>query len=241
MRLRSLHLILFLALSALVIAEMPARAPQDAGFSVKRTPKVGALTKYSLVIEYEVQGKKGSISGSVSEKVTNIDKDGNFSVEQAQLDASATYGDEKVDTPTRSAVDLTYKPNGLVTTIKGDAVDGDAYRMENLGVILDPGKKLNPGDEWTFDIKGDKTLGTVDAHADYTLVGPEKVGQLDTIKIKGTVKETSGDLPAMNEFTEWLSKDDGSLVQMDAKWTNAPFAGLSYPVTATIKMLRAGS
>jgi len=216
------------------------------GLTVKRVPKEGAIVKYSMTVDFDVNGGQGHLQATISEKVTSVDKDGNFTIEQSQADASGTYNNEKIEVAARPPITLTYKPNGQVSAIKDtqDAssktgiIDSSSYRMENLADIIDPGKQIQAGDLWVSTVKADKTLGTVDAKAEYKFIAEEKIGDIDTLKIKASIKESEGDKPAQNEFSEWISKEDGSMVQMEAKWTNAPFPGVSYPVTATIKMVR---
>ena len=58
-----------------------------------------------------------SLAATIVEKVTDIDKDGNYTVEQSQLDGTYTYDDEKRDMPKRTPITLTYKPSGQVTTM----------------------------------------------------------------------------------------------------------------------------
>ena len=218
----------------------------DDGLTIKRNLKEGSIAKYAMIVEFEVGGGLGHLEATITEKVTSVDKDGNYTIEQTQTDATGTYGGEKIDVPPRPAITLVYKPNGQVTTIKdtpdpaakSQFVDSMSYRMENLATILDPGKQLQVGDIWTGTFKADKVLGTIDAKGEYRLLSEEKIGDLDTIKIKGTVRESDGDKPASNEFTEWRSKSDGSMVNLEEKWTNAPFPGVSYPVSASIKMTR---
>ncbi|MDR3692128.1 MAG: hypothetical protein P4L46_22295 [Fimbriimonas sp.] len=216
------------------------------GFTVKRVPKEATITKYSMSVDFEVNGGQGHLQATVSERILSVDKDGNFTVEQTQADASGTFNSDKIDTPARPAVTLTYKPNGQVTLIKdsneaaakNSFVEAASYRMENLGDLIDPGKTVEPGDTWAAKIKGDKALGTIDANADYKLLAEEKIGDINTLKIRATIKEADGDRPAQNDFTVWIDKVDGSMVQLEAKWTNAPFPGVSYPVTAVVKMSR---
>jgi len=213
----------------------------DDTYAIKRTPMVGAVAKFIMTGDFQVNGGQGQIIATVSEKVTAVDKDGNFTVEQSQIEASGTFEKEKIETPSRNPISLTYKPNGQVTSIKGDLIDANSYRMENLGALVDPGKQVAINDVWTSESKADKDLGTVAVKAIYKLIGEEKIGNVDTLKIQATVKETEGDKPAENEFTEWISKTDGSMIQLQAKWTNAPFPDISYPVTATIKLSRVAS
>ena len=211
------------------------------GFSLKRIPKVGAAVKFSMEATFQANGASGTLKAVLLEKTTGMDKDGNFTVQQSQLEASATYDSESIDVSARTPVTMTYKPNGQVTLIAGDLTDANAYRMENLGSLLDPGKQVNVGDVWITEIKEDKSLGTHGVHTELKLIGEEKIGEFNTIKIKGMSKEDFGDSPATDDFTIWINKEDGSLVQLESKWTNAPFPGQTAPIPATIKMTRLAS
>jgi len=211
------------------------------GFSIKRAPKVGAAVKYNLDVSFDANGGQGTLKATLLEKVTNIDKDGNFTVEQSQLDASGTFDKEQIEVSTRTPVTLTYKPNGQVTLIAGDLTDANAYRMENLGSLIDPGKLVSVGDLWSTTIKPDKALGTREVRTEFRLVSEEKIGGLDTLRIKGIAKEAEADNPATDEFTVWISKEDGSIVQLESKWQNAPFPGQSSPIPASIKITRVAS
>jgi len=54
-------------------------------------------------------------------------------------------------------------------------------------------------------------------------------------------KETEGVNTPLHEFTIWLSKADGVMIQLESRWTNAPFPGVSAPVSATIKITKAAA
>ncbi len=224
----------------LALASATAMSMAD-GFSLKRIPKVGAAVKFSMEATFQANGASGTLKAVLLEKTTGMDKDGNFTVQQSQLEASATYDSESIDVSARTPVTMTYKPNGQVTLIAGDLTDANAYRMENLGSLLDPGKQVNVGDVWITEIKEDKSLGTHGVHTELKLIGEEKIGEFNTIKIKGMSKEDFGDSPATDDFTIWINKEDGSLVQLESKWTNAPFPGQTAPIPATIKMTRLAS
>jgi hypothetical protein len=60
------------------------------------------------------------------------------------------------------------------------------------------------GDTWAEDVKADAKTGAEADHADYKIVSEEKVGDIDTIKVHATIKETSGGDPASSEGTYWL-------------------------------------
>ncbi len=208
------------------------------GLSLKRIPKTGDAFKYTMKVDFEANGVHGTIQATLLEQLTEVDIDGNYTVQQTQIEATGTYDGENFDVPARPPISMTYKPNRQVSGIKGTLVDENAYRVENLATILDPGKLVNVGDIWAADIKADKVLGTKSVRLEYKLVSEEKVGGVDTIKIKGTGKEQESDNSPRNEFTIWLSKTDGSIVQSESKWTNAPFPGITSPVSATIKITR---
>ena len=215
------------------------------GFVIKRNPKLGASAKYSMDVLFDANVGQGTLKATLVEKVVDIDKNGNYSVEQSQIDATGTFDKEKIDISPRTPITLVYKPNGQVTSIVGDLTDANSYRMENLGSLLDPGHPIKINDTWIAEIKGDKTLGTQNVRIQYKLIAEEKVGDIDTLKIKGLAKEVDANLNAVNppttDFTIWISKEDGSMVKLESKWTDAPFPGQSSPIPATIKILRIGS
>ena len=208
------------------------------GYSIHRIPKVGAALKYSMEASFDANGGAGTLKATLLEKTTGIDKDGNFTVQQSQIDAAGTFDKEKIDISARTPVTITYKPNGQVTLITGDLTDANAYRMENLGALIDPGHPVKIGEVWTNTIREDKTLNTKPVRTEYKLIAEDKIGQIDTLKIKALAKETDVDNAAVDEFTIWISKEDGSMVQIESKWQNAPFAGQAAPIPATIKITR---
>lgn len=227
--------------STWVLAVMLSAIAAADGFSLKRIPKVGSASKYILEATFESNGGEGTIKATLLEKTTGLDKDGNFTVQQSQIDAAGTFDKEKIDVSPRTPVTLTYKPNGQVTLITGDLTDANAYRMENLGTLLDPGKQVEVGDVWTADIKEDKALGTHAVHFEYQMLAEEKLGEVATLKIKCKSRETDADNPVGSDYTIWISKEDGSMVQMESRWLNAPFPGQSSPIAATIKLTRVAS
>jgi len=85
-------------------------------------------------------------------------------------------------------------------------------------------------------VKEDKKTGVVPAKGEFKLVAEEKLGAHDALKIKATVKETSGDNPAASDGFVWIDKKDGSMLKTEVKWTNAPVPGVGFPVAATVKI-----
>jgi hypothetical protein len=222
---------LLLSLSALALAAVD-------GLSVRRQPKVDQIIKLRLKANLEIGGVQATYTGLVVEKTTKVDTDGSFTYEETQSEGSAKFGDQTVPVPDIGPFPVTLNADGSLKEIKGDASTAgpEAYRMTNLEVLIDSGKPLAVGDTWSVDIKaGDKAKA---AKAEYKVIAEEKAGDIDTIKVKFTVKETEGTEPASSDGTYWISKADGSLVRSEVKWANAPFPGAPTPISATMTETR---
>jgi len=225
-------------LSVLALAALSAAAFAADAITLTRKPKEGETTKYRMKAELELGGMPITFNGLLSEKVLKVEPNGAYSLETAQIEGKVSINGQEQDVPGTGSSTINYKGNGDVVEIKGDQVTPEAYRMANLGVVADPGKPINVGDTWSHEIKADKKTGALGVKADYKFLGEEKVGDVDTLKIKVNVKETEGSDPASADGTVWLNKADGMLIKMNSKWVNAPYPGAGMPVTATITLVR---
>jgi hypothetical protein len=226
--------VVVLSISALAFAAVD-------GLSVRRQPKEGQVIKLRIKATLEIAGSQATFTGLVSDTTTKVDTDGSYTESEAQTEAEAKFGDQPVQVPNTGPYSVTYNADGSLKTITGDPATTsgpDAYRMSNLEVIIDSGKPLNVGDSWSADIKGDDKSGAVPAKADYKVLGEEKIGDVDSVKLKVTVKENQGAMPASSDGTFWLSKADGSVVKAEIKWVNAPFPGSAGPMNATMTETR---
>ena len=100
-----MRLALRLALGLSVIA-VGALAAAD-GFSLKRTPVVGSAIKYKMTAQFKANGGVGAITATLLEQVTDVDKDGNYSVQQTQIDAVGAFEEEQFDIPARNPITMT--------------------------------------------------------------------------------------------------------------------------------------
>lgn len=207
------------------------------GFTIGRRPKAGDVHQYTMNADLDLNGVPIKVKGLLSEKVAKVDTDGAYTVEQTQIELKAVLNGQETDIPSSGSSTMIYKQSGEVKTVVGDEGKAESYRMANLNLVYDPGKPVNVGDTWSYDIPANKDTGAVAAKAEFKLLGEEKVGAHDALKLKQTVRETAGDAPAASDGTVWVDKADGAVLKSDAKWTNAPFPGAQGQlINATVHM-----
>lgn len=208
------------------------------GISIARKVKEGDIARYKMSADIDFGGMDIKFSGLVEEKIAKVNPDGTYSLEQNQIEGKVNVAGQEQEMPTSGVNTTVYLPNGEVKEIVGEQGTEDAYRMANLSLIRDPGKELKVGDTWTHEFKANAKTGAVAAKAEYKVLGEEKVGTYETVKIKADVKETAGSEPASSNGTAWINKADGSLIKLEAKWVNAPFPGAPAPINAVVKLER---
>lgn len=224
---------------SLAVAVATAAAFALNTYTIKRTPKEGETARYEMKGEIDAGVATVTITSKIDEKITKVEPNGNFHVEQKQSETKIMLGTEPLPGGEEGQAHTTViKPNGEIAEILGKEVDGVAYRMENLNLFTDPGKPVAINDTWSKELKGDAKTGAVAVRADYKIVAEEKVGEYDTLKIRVTVKETEGAMPATSDNTIWLNRADWTLVKGEYKWTNAPVPGAPMPVNGTVTITR---
>lgn len=202
--------------------------------SVKMVPKADAIHKYDMLGKVSVSGIDVTLKANMQEKIATVAADGGYSVEETMISGTVSTEQGEQDIP-GSTETTTYTADGHVVKIEGGSDPTSSIRTAVLGTLIDPGKKLSVGDKWTVDIAEDKDKGIVAAKADYSIVGEEKVGGVDTIKVSAKITETSGSDPASSESTIWVDKVDGSRVKVESTWKNFPsqFGLMDATVTLT--------
>lgn len=208
--------------------------------SLKRVAKEGDVAKYKMRAEVDIQGMSATVSLNMNEKILKIADNGDITTESSQTDLKVKLGDQDVDAPQNDAPQVTVsKATGEVVELKGDMVDGTAYRMAAMSSFYMPGKDVAVGDSWETKIAKNDKLGIVAATAKYKIEKTEKVGDFDAVQITFEYKETEGNEPASASGKIWISTKDGSMVKLDGEWKNAPFPGAPMPINAKVVIERA--
>lgn len=224
--------------AVLAVAALAVVAFAVQPFTLKRTPKAGEVSKYKLSVETEIQGMNISFGGDVIEKITEVKANGEFVVESSQENVKVKFGDQEQEMPSGGSTKTVYRPDGSVVEITGEQTDANAYRLANLNGFRYPTNPLNAGDKWEIEIKADPKSGSVAAKGTFEVVGAEKVGNWDAVKIKYSVVETEGSEPATAEGTTWISTVDGNMIKTEGSWKNAPIAGAPAPINAKFTLER---
>ncbi|MBI1757137.1 MAG: hypothetical protein HYR64_08540 [Fimbriimonas ginsengisoli] len=209
-----------------------------ATYSLKRVAKAGDVLKFKLGAELEMGGQNISFSALMTETVKEVADNGNYKIASGQTDAKINMGGQEQDIPSRDADnEVTYTPLGEIVDVKADGIEG-ARRFGNLQILRAPDSPVKVGDSWTYKGAADAKAGVVAFTADYKVLAAEKVGDLDTIKLKCTIKETEGAEPASSDGTVWVEAKNFSMVKVETTWTNMPVPGAPGPINAKVTITR---
>ncbi len=224
-RIRPLSLICLVALGATAFAALQQT------YSLQRTAKVGDEAKYSFKAEMQFGDIKIEVRGKNSEKIVKIGEDGTMTVESIQSDVVVKTPDEEQPIPDVTKATMSYGKDRVITTYSDEDGEGDSasLRLALITSIQAPKEAMKLGDSWTATIKkiGE---GTYNVDATFKLVGTEKVGKYETIKIELKSKELEADEAAEATGTVWLNVADFSTVKEEISIKSAPIAMAPAPV-----------
>lgn len=227
-----------LALGAVLAVGAIALAAQE--FTLKRVAKVGDVIKLKMSVDAEFAGTPIKVTATSIDKVIKVEDNGNITTESTQTNMKIKFGDQEFDQDSESPRVYVTKPTGELIEIKGDGVDNGYWRMANMNVLRMPDKPVKVGDKWTFEIAKDAKTGAVAAKHEYEVLGVEKVGRYECLKIKHTFKETEGSEPASANGTLWVDLSDGSLVKAETTQNKVPIPEAPAPMDMKILLEREG-
>jgi hypothetical protein len=204
------------------IAALSVIALAQEGVTLKRVLKVGEVTRFRLKADFNYQSQDMSFSALIVDKVTKVAENGEYTVESTAGDNKIVVGGNEMALPGEKTTVTVFKGNGAVVDVKSD--EANTLRLAQLHTFILPEKALKAGDTWENEVKADAKLKTPGVKTTYKVEAFEKVGALDTVRVKVTSKELSGDAPTSLEGSFWISTKDGSMVKGDAMMKNFPAA-----------------
>lgn len=225
------HRLIQLSLFAALVAVTAGFRSADS-YSLVRTAKVGDELQYKFTATLSFGEIDITIEGKNAEKVTAVEE-GRITVDTTQSDVSVTTPDGKRPGDSSEVSTMVFNPNRTLKSYKsGEDADPTSVRLSLVTTIAAPDKPVNVGEEWSTELS---ELGenTYKVKATYKVLGTEKIGDWNCVKISIQAKELDAVQPADCTGTVWLSANDFSTVKEDLTIENAPFA-MTPPVKAHI-------
>jgi hypothetical protein len=222
-------------IAALLLGSPTAHFPDT--FSLKFVPTKNSTVSYKINGTFDVQGQLATMDSTVVQKIISVDPNGTYSVQSNTVNGKVIFSGTEMPTQ-NNTVTIIYKVSGEPVSITGDLVDPLSLRVQNLTMLKRPDNNVKVGDAWLVDIKADAATDKPSLHGTFKLAGEEAVGVVQTLRVEATINEGDVKIPAHTVTTFWISKDDGSIVKYDCKYTNMQFPGAPLPLSGTLSMTR---
>ena len=216
-------------LTACALLSLSAAIAQE--YTLKLNVKEGDTFKYRMSMEIDFGGQNLLATTTITNKVLKVEENGNIQMESASGEMVIKFGDQEMPQPAPPATKMTFKPNGSVAKVDG----GDAMMQQmNASQMVYPEKPVKVGDKWSETVKNPNGELAID----YELVGVEKVGDTEAVKIKmtaRTVNAKEGEGYSADGFT-WVDPKTGMLVKMETRIKGMQVEGAPMPIDGTLKM-----
>jgi hypothetical protein len=196
-----------------------AMATQDAKVALREIHKVGDESSYLYDMKYEVDSTTVKVSLTWKSEITKVEADGAYEARETVLEGLMNFNGEEQTMPASEPETKKYDKDGneIKEKTDGDEPDDDLNPMSASFDFLDyePKAPVKIGETW----EGSSKIAKVT----YTLVGAEKIGEIDCWKIgvKGTMSKEGTSGEGTGEV--FLRKTDFSLEKGTINIENAKF------------------
>ena len=193
-------------------------------------------------ITMESMGMKLTVEMEETRKVTvsDVAASGDITQESVTESLKRSFNGRDVPIDDKEKDEKTvvaYHPDGTLISYKKEGGDPDAnkdgnklsVRMFAATSVYFPGNAVGVGDKWTKEYKSNADLGSEDGKAEFEILGAEKIGGVDTFKIKFTYKESSAAAPIETKGTVWVEKTSGDTVISEIEFDNVKIFGEDAP------------
>jgi hypothetical protein len=216
-------------LTACALLSLSAAIAQE--YTLKLNVKEGDTFKYRMSMEIDFGGQNLLATTTITNKVLKVEENGNIQMESASGEMVIKFGDQEMPQPAPPATKMTFKPNGAVAKVDG----GDAMMQQmNAAQMVYPEKPVKVGDKWSETVKNPNG----ELKIDYELVGVEKVGDTEAVKIKVTARSANGkegENYSADGFT-WVDPKTGMAIKMETRIKGMQVEGAPMPIDGTLKM-----
>jgi hypothetical protein len=196
--------------AALVLAQAQLYYP------LKWEPKKGATHVY----EFFLKDKESSVEASVEHKVTDVSRDGSYSVRSRSLGALVRIAGSEIrdDRPNESTA--TFDDRGRLKEIKGGTTGLEKYRSALLtNFVCNTGDGGgDAGTTWTYERAKDEPSGLPACKIEYKITSAKKGDPI--VEVQFTFTELGGEHPQMATGKWWVDCTTRVPQKMEAKVKN---------------------
>ncbi|MFZ4508130.1 MAG: hypothetical protein ACOYON_10605 [Fimbriimonas sp.] len=206
-------------LLAAVILLAIAGSQQEPEFALIWKPVQGQELNYAFTMKVDSSEGKFEIRGDTLMKVTKIEENGDYTVESSSKNQKVAvdgHEEDLDDDPEPEVTKYTAKGQKIPPKdAKEDEEGPDPLAVNILDPITDfasPAGPIKKGTTWTEEYKADEKLGRAACKVVYEVIGAEKRGEYDCVRLSAKLTQTEGGSPAKAEGHFLISTKDTTLV-----------------------------
>ncbi len=222
----------WMIVSVVAVSLCPVLAQE---YTLKLNVSEGDTFKYKLTMDIDFGGQTVLFSATTTSKVVKVESNGNIVMETTSENAVVKFGDQEMPTPSSPPTKITFKPNGELVRIEGEG--GNSSSMTSMTSATFPDKPVKVGDKWEREVSTGE--GMPKLKVEYEVVGVEKVGEQETLKLKtsaqtANAKEGENSTSYSGHF--WVDLKTGMAVRLEMKIKGLQTEGAPMPIDGTLKM-----
>lgn len=166
-----------------------------------------------------IPGLKTEFAMRARQRVVSIDKDDKFTVLFETRRSVVFQRGEAKDTPFAKNRTIVYDPKGwqIPSFLPGERGTTDLSLLVGFRAPVDP---VRIGKSWSYS-----QIGEPGVNAKFTLVGPERVGGVDCLRVQAETRLIGTERPAKASGNFWINEESGMIVMSSHKVTDLYLLG----------------
>lgn len=213
-----------------VLAASAMGARQDATYDLVWHPRSGDVMTFKIQLAIDSTPEKYIFTATTKNKVVKVKPNGDYDIETTTTDQKVKHGthEDPGDDDTKPTTD-TYNSKGekIASSEDNDPAEEGNPATDALDSVTDGLKPQAPvkiGEKWTALIEPSAKLKREAGKVEYTLVGIDKQGAYQVLKIAYNYHQTEKDTPVTVDGFIMLSQQDFSIVRVEANIKGGKFS-----------------
>ncbi len=204
-------------------------------YTLKLNLKEGDTFKFKMSMDIDFGGTSVNASTTMTQKVVKVEENGNIVMELSTTEMIVKFGDTEMPQPPQPPTRVTFKPNGDVAS--SGAGNSPTSQIAGNSNYVFPDKPVKVGDKWSHTMKGQN--GMPDLQGEFELVGVEKLGETEVLRIKVSWRQAEAKENAMSsEGFVLVDPATGMAHRFEFKLKGIPIEGAPAPIDGSLKMER---